>query len=119
MIPLSDVEAVAAAHPGVAVHVYEGADHRLNCDARACYHPASVKLAHQYKNWRPHPEGDVWVQPNGTGPITLDSIDVDFPAVANECGAVDADPSLYVNLLCSGELSHLEAVRDSDTCTPP
>lgn len=75
----------------------------------------------QYKNWRPHPEygQDVWVQPNGTGPITLDSIDVDFPAVANECVAVDADPSLYVNLLCTGELSHLEAVRDSDTCTPP
>lgn len=71
------------------------------------------------KNWRPHPWGGVWVRLNGTGPITLGSIDVDFPAVANECVAVDADPSLYVNLLCTGELSHLEAVRDSDTCNPP
>ena len=33
MIPLSDVEEVASAHPGVAVHVYEGADHGLDCDA--------------------------------------------------------------------------------------
>ena len=46
MIPLSDVEEVAAAHPGVAVHVYEGADHGLNCDVRS-YHPASAELAQQ------------------------------------------------------------------------
>ena len=47
MILLSDVEGVAAAHPGVAVHVYEGADHGLICDARACHHPASAELAQQ------------------------------------------------------------------------
>lgn len=47
MIPLSDVEEVAAAHPSVAVHVYEGADHGFNCDARASYHPASAELAQQ------------------------------------------------------------------------
>ena len=47
MIPLSDVEEVAAAHPGVAVHVYEGADHGFNCDARASYHPAAAELAQQ------------------------------------------------------------------------
>ena len=47
MILLSDVEGVAAAHPGVPVHVYEGADHGFNCDARASYHPASAELAQQ------------------------------------------------------------------------
>ena len=47
MIPLSDVEEVAAAHPGVAVHVYEGVDHGLDCDARASYHPAAAELAQQ------------------------------------------------------------------------
>lgn len=47
MIPLSEVEEVAAAHPGMAVHVYEGADHGLDCDARASYYPASAELAQQ------------------------------------------------------------------------
>ena len=28
-------------------HVYEGADHGFNCDARASYHPASAELAQQ------------------------------------------------------------------------
>lgn len=45
MIPLADVEAVAAAHPGVIVHVYEGADHGFNCDVRASYHEAASALA--------------------------------------------------------------------------
>ena len=47
MILLSDVEGVAAAHPGVPVHVYEGADHGFNCDARASYHLVAAELAQQ------------------------------------------------------------------------
>ena len=47
MIPLSDVEEGASAHPGVAVHVYEGADHGLDCDARAAYHRPQPSLAQQ------------------------------------------------------------------------
>ncbi len=39
--------AVAAAHPGVTVHVYEGTDHGFNCDDRASYHPVSAELARQ------------------------------------------------------------------------
>jgi carboxymethylenebutenolidase len=44
-IPLDGVAAVAAAHPGVPVHVYDEADHGFHCDARASYHPASAELA--------------------------------------------------------------------------
>jgi carboxymethylenebutenolidase len=33
-IPLTDVDAIAGAHPHVAVHVYDGAGHGFNCDAR-------------------------------------------------------------------------------------
>lgn len=44
-IPLNEVEEVAAEHPEVAVHVYEGADHGFNCDARSSYHPTSAALA--------------------------------------------------------------------------
>jgi carboxymethylenebutenolidase len=33
-IPLSDVEQIGAAHPEVAIHLYEGADHGFNCDMR-------------------------------------------------------------------------------------
>ena len=45
MIPMSDVDEVAAAHPDVIVHVYEGADHGFNCDVRDSYHKASAELA--------------------------------------------------------------------------
>ncbi len=38
MIPLSDVEEISRAHPTVPVHVYAGADHGFNCDARDSYH---------------------------------------------------------------------------------
>jgi carboxymethylenebutenolidase len=43
-IPLSDVDKVRAAHPGVVVHVYP-ADHGFNCDHRASYDAAATKLA--------------------------------------------------------------------------
>jgi carboxymethylenebutenolidase len=44
-IPLEHVRAVAAAHPDVAVHVYDGAQHGFNCDARASYEPLSAAIA--------------------------------------------------------------------------
>ncbi len=43
-IPLSDVEKVRAAHPGVEVHVYS-ADHGFNCDQRGSYDAAAAALA--------------------------------------------------------------------------
>lgn len=47
MIPLGDVAAIAAAHPDVEVHVYDGADHGFNCDIRDSYHPSAAALAQQ------------------------------------------------------------------------
>jgi len=44
-IPLDQVQAIAEAHPDVPVHVYEGADHGFNCDARATHHPLSAAIA--------------------------------------------------------------------------
>jgi carboxymethylenebutenolidase len=44
-IPLDQVEAVAAAHPLVPVHVYPGAQHGFSCDARGSYHPVSAAIA--------------------------------------------------------------------------
>ncbi len=44
-IPLSDVDKIAATHPEVTIHVYEGADHGFNCDQRGSYNEASAKLA--------------------------------------------------------------------------
>ncbi|MEO6652896.1 MAG: dienelactone hydrolase family protein [Ilumatobacteraceae bacterium] len=44
-IPLDDVAAIADAHPSVPVHVYDGAQHGFNCDARASYHPRSAAIA--------------------------------------------------------------------------
>jgi carboxymethylenebutenolidase len=43
-IPLSDVDKVRKAHPGVNVNVY-AADHGFNCDHRASYEAAAAKLA--------------------------------------------------------------------------
>ena len=43
-IPLSDVDKVRKAHPGVNVNVY-AADHGFNCDHRASYDAAAAKLA--------------------------------------------------------------------------
>lgn len=44
MIPLSSVEAITAAHPGVEVHRYD-ADHGFNCDQRGTYHGDSATQA--------------------------------------------------------------------------
>lgn len=44
-IPLEHVEEIAAVHPEVAVHVYDGAEHGFNCDARGSHHPLSAAIA--------------------------------------------------------------------------
>ncbi len=44
-IPLDKVAMIRPAHPDVIVHVYEGADHGFNCDARASHHPEAADLA--------------------------------------------------------------------------
>jgi carboxymethylenebutenolidase len=44
-IPLSDVEAIKAKRPEVEIHVYPGAQHGFNCDARASYDKASADIA--------------------------------------------------------------------------
>ncbi len=44
-IPLDDVKAIADHWPHVDVHIYEGADHGFNCDARASFHPEASALA--------------------------------------------------------------------------
>ena len=45
-IPMTDVEKVRAAQPGVPVHVYN-ADHGFNCDHRASYDAPSAALARE------------------------------------------------------------------------
>jgi carboxymethylenebutenolidase len=44
-IPMSDVEAVKAAQPGVEVYVYPGAQHGFGCEARASYSAKDAELA--------------------------------------------------------------------------
>lgn len=44
-IPLDHVDAIAAAHPDVAVHVYPGAEHGFSCDARGSFEPISAVIA--------------------------------------------------------------------------
>lgn len=44
-IPLSDVEAIKAAQPGVDVFMYEGAQHGFGCEARASYSAKDWELA--------------------------------------------------------------------------
>jgi carboxymethylenebutenolidase len=39
------VEQIGAAHPEVAIHLYEGADHGFNCDMRAQFNAESAALA--------------------------------------------------------------------------
>lgn len=43
-IPMSDVDAIRAAHPGLPIHVYP-AGHGFCCDERPDYHEESCKLA--------------------------------------------------------------------------
>ena len=45
-IPMTDVEAIRAAHAEVPVHVYD-ADHGFNCEARSSYEPASAATARE------------------------------------------------------------------------
>ncbi len=44
-IPLSDVEAIKAAHPEIPVFVYPGAQHGFGCEARPSYSPKDAELA--------------------------------------------------------------------------
>lgn len=43
-IPVAGVQALAAAHPGIEVHLYD-ADHGFNCDQRGSYDAAAATLA--------------------------------------------------------------------------
>ncbi len=45
-IPLSDVDAIKAAHPEAVVHIYD-ADHGFNCDHRGSYNEAAAKTARE------------------------------------------------------------------------
>ena len=44
-IPLSDVELVRQAQPGVDIHVYPGAGHGFACEDRSSYNAAATELA--------------------------------------------------------------------------
>jgi len=46
-IPMSDVDAVRAAQPGVEIYVYNGAQHGFGCDERASYSKPDYELAQQ------------------------------------------------------------------------
>lgn len=46
-IPLTDVEAIRAAQPGVEIHVYPGAGHGFSCEERSSYSPTDAILAEQ------------------------------------------------------------------------
>lgn len=46
-IPLDDVATIQPAHPDVEVHVYEGAGHGFNCDARASFDPDAAAAARE------------------------------------------------------------------------
>jgi carboxymethylenebutenolidase len=44
-IPLSDVEAIRQAQPGMELYVYEGAQHGFGCEERPTFEPKSYELA--------------------------------------------------------------------------
>jgi len=46
-IPMSDVELVRAAQPGVQIFIYPGAGHGFSCNDRASFKPADSQLAMQ------------------------------------------------------------------------
>lgn len=45
LIPLTAVEQIRAANPGLPIWIYEGAGHGFNCDRRADYREAAAALA--------------------------------------------------------------------------
>lgn len=46
-IPMTDVEKIREAQPGVELYVYPGAQHGFGCDERSSYNEPDAKLAHQ------------------------------------------------------------------------
>jgi carboxymethylenebutenolidase len=46
-IPLSAVEAMRAAHPGLPIHLYDGAGHGFACDQRGSYNEQAYRLSWQ------------------------------------------------------------------------
>ncbi len=46
-IPMTDVEAIRAAQPGLEVYVYPGAGHGFGCDERGSFSPKDAQLAQQ------------------------------------------------------------------------
>ncbi len=46
-IPLDEVKDLHEAHRNIPMHVYEGAGHGFNCDARGDYHPEAARLAEE------------------------------------------------------------------------
>ena len=46
-IPLSDVDLIRAAQPGVEIHVYPGAHHGFGCDERGSFSPKDAALAQE------------------------------------------------------------------------
>ena len=44
-IPLENVQTIAERWPEINVHVYDGAGHGFNCDARASYEADSASVA--------------------------------------------------------------------------
>jgi carboxymethylenebutenolidase len=46
-IPLSDVELIRTAQPGVEIHIYAGAAHGFGCDERGSFSPKDAALAQE------------------------------------------------------------------------
>ncbi len=46
-IPLTDVELIRAAQPGVEIHIYPGAGHGFGCDERGSFSPKDAALAQE------------------------------------------------------------------------
>lgn len=46
-IPMSDVDAMRDAYPGIDVFVYDDANHGFSCDARGSFHPEAARLARE------------------------------------------------------------------------
>jgi carboxymethylenebutenolidase len=46
-IPLTDVELIRQAQPGVEIHIYPGAGHGFACEDRSSYNPSATALAEE------------------------------------------------------------------------